>query len=173
MASPYPDLAERLAHDLSFSLADLESNRAGRLAPRQQIGLLLVYGAVLALTLLFPLSYLIGLFVAPLAPDRELWIVFFCLGVPVLLLGAWSLWSARAVVVDALTGKVSQRLGPARVEALTRTVRGRSDTRHRLHIGDRAFDLPAALADALPPGRVYRAYFLPQSGKLVSLEPVG
>lgn len=170
----HPELARALAAALGFRLEDLEANRAGRLARRQRLALLLIYLAVIGLTLLFPVGFLSWLLATPGPPRTEPWIVLLCAALPLFLLGSMALWIARALLRDALAGAVVQQVGPARTAAITRTLRGRSDTRYTVQFGsDHSFNIPQAAFDAFQPGRVYRAYYLPASGKLVSVEPIG
>jgi hypothetical protein len=178
MSAAYPDLASALAAALDFRLDDLDANRAGRLARRQRLTLFFLYGLFAALSLGFPLGYLVWLLTQPGLPRTELWTVFLCVMLPLLALGALVLWNLRPVLRDLLTGAVAQQVGQAYKAVVTRTLRGRTDTRYtvRFAAGEpeaRTFDIPRAAFDALEPGRVYRAYYLPASGKLISLEPIG
>ena len=64
------------------------------------------------------------------------------------------------------------------VDAVPAQLRGRADTRYAVQFSadgpeTQTFDIPRAAFDALQPGRVYRAYYLPASGKLISIEPIG
>jgi hypothetical protein len=154
-------------------LEDLAQNRAGRLAPRQAGRLALTYLAFAALTVLFPIGLLAWLIASGAAPDADTWIVFYCMGLPLFALGVYTLWDVRVLLADLAGRRVLQTVGQARAEALTRVLRGKPDTRHLLHVGDRAFPIPPHAAEALHPQRVYRAYYLPRSGKLVSLEVIG
>jgi hypothetical protein len=171
--SAYPDLARALAAALGFRLDDLSANRAGRLAAPQLASLSLAYLAFLALAVLFPIGFFVWLLMTDPGPTADIWIVFYCVALPLLLLGAFTLWDVRPILGDLARRRVAQVVGQARVEAVTRRLRGRPDTRHHLHLGGRVFPIPPAAVEALRPERVYRAYYLPRSGKLVSLEVIG
>jgi len=171
--SAFPDLARLLAAELRFHPEDLPENRAGRLAPRQLSALALTYLAFFALTVLFPIGFFVWLLATRAAPDADAWVAFTCLALPLLGLGLFTVWDVRAFLLDLAQRRVAQVVGQARAEAVTRTLRSRPDTRHVLHLGGRAFPIPAAAAEGLRPERVYRAYYLPRSGRLVSIEVVG
>jgi hypothetical protein len=178
MAAAYPDLAAALANALDFRLEDLDANRSGRLARRQRLTLFLLYGALAGLTLGFPAGYLVWLLGQPGVPRTELWTVFLCVMLPLFALGALVLWNVRPVLSDLLAGAVAQQVGQAQKAVITRTLRGRADTRYTVQFSadgpeTQTFDIPRAAFDALQPGRVYRAYYLPASGKLISIEPIG
>jgi hypothetical protein len=178
MSAAYPDLARALAGALDFRLEDLDANRSGRLARRQRLALFLLYGLFAALSLGFPLGYLVWLLARPGLPRTELWTVFLCVMLPLLALGAFMLWNLRTLLRDLLSGDVAQQVGQAHKAAVTRSLRGRTDTRYTVQFASgqgeaRAFDIPRAAYDALQPERVYRAYYLPASGKLISVEPIG
>jgi hypothetical protein len=178
MASAYPDLARALAAALDFRLEDLDANRSGRLARRQRLTLFLLYGVFASLTLGFPAGFLVWLFAQPGLPRTELWTLFLCVMLPLFALGSLVLWNLRPVLRDLLTGTVVQQVGQAQKTVTTRTLRGRADTRYTVQFAAgeaqaRVFDISRAAFDALQPGRVYRAYYLPASGKLISVEPIG
>lgn len=171
--SAFPDLARILAAELHFNQEDLPENRAGRLAPRQLSSLAVTYLGFFALTVLFPIGFFIWLVATRAAPDADAWIAFTCLALPLLGLGLFTAWDLRALLGDLARRRVDQVMGQAHAEAITRVVRARPDTRHVLHLGGRAFPIPLAAAEGLRPERIYRAYYLPRSGRLVSIEVVG
>jgi hypothetical protein len=172
-AAAYPELTQALAAALGFRPEDLDANRSGRLARRQRLTLLLVYAAYAGLTVVFPLGLLTWLLAQPGPAGSELWIVFLCVALPLLALGGLSLWNARRLLRDVLGGVVAQQVGQARKGVVTRTLRGRSDTRYSVQFETRVFEIPRAAFEALQAGRVYRAYYLPGSGRLVSVEAIG
>jgi hypothetical protein len=172
-SAAYPDLAQALARTFGFRLEDLAANRAGRLAPRQVLTLLLTEAAFTALTILFPLGFLINLLAVRRADSANLWIMFLCAGLPLLVVGALTLWQARAFLADVAGRRVTAHVGQARKDTHTRVIRGREDQRYTVQFGEQTFEIPRAAYDALVPGRVYRAYALPHSGKLISVEPIG
>lgn len=172
-SAAYPDLTLALARHFGFRLEDLEANRAGRLARRQTLTLLLTEAAFAALTLLFPLGFLLNLLLVRRADASGLWIIFLCAGLPLLVVGALTLWQARRYVADVVARQVTAHVGQARKETHTRVIRGRADQRYTVQFGEQTFEIPRAAYEALAPGRVYRAYALPHSGKLISVEPIG
>jgi hypothetical protein len=171
--SAFPDLARILAVELRFNPEDLPENRAGRLAPRQLSSLASTYLAFFGLTVMFPIGFFIWLLGTHAAPDSDAWVGFTCLALPLLGLGLFTAWDLRALLGDLTRRRVDQVMGQAHAEAVTRVLRARPDTRHVLHLGGRAFPVPAAVVEALSPERVYRAYYLPRSGRLVSIEVIG
>ncbi len=174
MASgPYPNLAQSLAHNFGFRLEDLEANRAGRLAWRQVLSLLLTEAAFAALTILFPLGFLLNLLLVRRADSAGLWLMFLCAGLPLLVVGALTLWQARRFLADVAGRRVAAHVGQARTATHTRVIRAREELRYTVQFGEQSFDLPRAAYEALAPSRVYRAYALPHSGKLISVEPIG
>jgi len=171
-SAAYPDLAQSLARTFGFRLEDLEANRAGRLARRQRLSLLLTEAAFAALTILFPLAFVINLIVVRRADAAGLWIVFLCAGLPLLVVGALTLWQARRFLADVAGGRVVPHVGQALKATHTRVIRSRADQRYTVQFGEQTFEIPQAAYEALPPGRVFRAYALPHSGKLISVEPL-
>ncbi len=172
-SASYPDLAQTLARNFGFRLEDLDANRAGRLARRQVLTLLLTEAAFAALTILFPLGFLLNLLLVRRANSAGLWIMFLCAGLPLLVVGALTLWQARRFLADVAARRVTAHVGQARKETHTRVIRSREDVRYTVQFDAQTFEIPQAAYEALAPGRVYRAYALPHSGKLISVEPIG
>ncbi|MCC7361917.1 MAG: hypothetical protein IT317_20705 [Anaerolineales bacterium] len=169
----YPDLARDLARTFGFRLEDLEANRAGRLARRQVLSLLLAEAAFAALTLVFPIGFLLNLLLVRRADTSGLWITFLCAGLPLFVVGALTLWQARRFLADVLARRVAAHVGQARKATHTRIIRSREEQRYTVRFDEQVFELPRAAYESLAPGRVYRAYALPRSGKLISVEPIG
>ncbi len=172
-SAAYPDLALSLARTFGFRLEDLDANRAGRLAPRQLLGLLLAEAAFAALTILFPLGFLVNLLTVRRADSTGLWIVFLFVGLPLLVVGVLTLWQARPLLADVVSGRVTPHVGQAYKITHTRVIRGRTDQHYTVQFGEQTFAIPKTAYESLPPGRVFRAYALPRSGQLISLEPIG
>jgi hypothetical protein len=172
-AASYPDLARDLARTFGFRLEDLDANRAGRLAARQVLALLLTELAFAALTVLFPLAFLVNLIVVRRADPSGLWVMFLCAGLPLLVVGALTLWQARRFLADVAARRVAAYVGQAQKQTQTRVIRNREEQRYTVQFGEQTFEIPRAAYEALTPGRVYRAYALPHSGKLISVEPIG
>jgi hypothetical protein len=173
LSGAYPDLARDLARTFGFRLEDLEANRAGRLARRQLLSLLLAEGAFAALTLVFPIGFLLNLLLVRRADASGLWIAFLCAGLPLFVVGLLTLWQARPFLADVAARRVVAHVGQAHKETHTRVIRSREEQRYTVQFGEHTFELPRAAYEALAPGRVYRAYALPHSGKLISVEPIG
>lgn len=165
-------LNEILAQANRFSQDDLTANRNGILTAhqkRQAIG-----QAILGITL-FVMTLVAAWFgqrqIFPLAGDSEAFLSLLVLGVILLLLLFIGGQMTVRNLLDLALGTIEQVEGTGRKEK--RVSGGRSRTTQYFYvIGNHQFQVNARAYNALFEGVVYRAYFLPRTRKLLSIEAV-
>jgi hypothetical protein len=86
-----------------------------------------------------------------------------------LVAGALLGWTTTRLALDAANGRVESAAGTA-----TRSIHhaGRSTT-YYYHVGGQRFAVSYRGYQALLPGRAYRVYYTPRSGRLVGIEAAG
>lgn len=156
-----------------FGPNELAANRNGeilgaqRLKPAGRAGLALILGMI---ALLFGVSF-VG--AVQSNPKNVVVLAIVLLTIFLVLMGL-SIWMFIQGIMDVNTATVSQVTGPGRKEErITRTGRSGSQTTYYYVISGVSFQVSRKAYQAFVEGLQYRAYYLPRTKILLSLEVVG
>ena len=166
-------LAPILAAANSFVDADLQANRNGELSPSQRNRLLrkALSGAIpVFFGVLFGLALILPSLIAGNLPEN-----FASLAVPLAMMAYFLVSGGRSIyrnLSDAFSGALETVQGVAAKSSEQRSS-GRSRRRVYLYnIGNLNFEVPQGAYQALIDGLEYRAYYVPRTRQLLSIEPL-
>ncbi|PWH15243.1 MAG: hypothetical protein DDG60_06400 [Anaerolineae bacterium] len=164
-------LTEILAQANHFTLEDLAANRAGEVVPTQRLRPLgqMLFGILLGLSVLGGAAWL-ALFLPIL--NRSEYIPFLL--IPAIFLAIFAFISVSMVwkgLLAVFASSPAQIQGIARKEQRVSGGRNRS-TRYYYLIGEHKFQVSRLAYLALLEGCSYRAYYLPGTKTLLSIEPL-
>lgn len=164
-----------LRRSIGFDLSDLEANRRGVLTRRQMVhllpGLLKVFAGSLAVYgfaafLLYSLMFRGGQFrFQPLVLIE----ILACMAVPGFLAFGLILF-ARSVALDILEHRVLSIEGIGRIPIERQRDGSGVKSSRCISIGGARFEVRSAAITCFGEGLVYRVYFAPHSGTLLSIE---
>ncbi len=157
-----------LAKSNKFTLDDLKSNRNGKITPSQRIKLLprVVLGLLIGIVNLIFGSLLLGFYLHGLINTSDFVPIMFLFSIPGILT-IFILPSAINGLIDIKFSKLEKTQGIGRKQR-----RGLFAPNYYYIINNKRFNVRYQAYQALIEGIEYRAYYLPRTKTLLSIEPV-